>query len=223
MVRNPALELKFPMKKNTKRTVYRSCNKKELLAKIHSENNLIAGVDEAGRGSLAGPLICAAVILKKGQKLKGLKDSKKLSPKQREILFKKITENCVSYGIGKVSEKFIDKNGLIKAVQEANNIAVSKLKSKPDIVLIDGNDKQTLTIPYKTIIKGDNFVRGIMAASIIAKVTRDSMMRKYASTYPLYRFDVHKGYGTRLHMSLIRLHKPCTLHRKSYTPVAENL
>lgn len=184
---------------------------------------LVAGVDEAGRGSLAGPLICAAVILKKNQKLKGLKDSKKLSPKQREILFKKITKNCISYGVGEVSEKFIDKNGLIQAVQKTNNIAVSKLNPKPDIILIDGNDKQTLSIPYKTIIRGDNFVREIMAASIIAKVIRDEIMEKFACKYPLYKFDVHKGYGTRLHMSLIRTYKPCALHRKSYTPVAENL
>lgn len=182
--------------------------------------SIIAGVDEAGRGPLAGSVVAAAVILKPYQKLPGLRDSKKLSHAQREKLYKKITENCISFGVGEATHKFIDRYGLTKAVQKANNTAISKLKPQPSLVLFDGNDKQTTHLSHKTIIKGDTFIREIMAASIIAKVTRDREMLKLAKKYPKYRFDKHKGYGTRLHNSLLKKHKPCEIHRKSYTPVA---
>ena len=181
----------------------------------------VAGVDEAGRGPLAGPVVTAAVILKPGQKLPNIRDSKKLSHRQREILFEKITENCISYGIGEVSNKFIDRHGLTKAVQKANNKALKQLDPQPNYALFDGRDKQTTEIPHKCIIKGDTFIREVMAASIIAKVTRDRKMLKFATKYPQYRFEKHKGYGTRLHVSLLTKHKPCDLHRKSYTPVAQ--
>lgn len=177
----------------------------------------IAGVDEAGRGPLAGPLTAAAVILKPNQKLPKLNDSKKLSEKQREILYEKITKNCLAYGIQEVSNKYIDKHGLTKAMQKANNGAIAKLEITPNLVLFDGNDKQTTHLPHKTIIKGDTFVRQIMAASILAKVTRDRKMKILAKKHPLYRFEKHKGYGTRLHKSLLTKHKPCDIHRKSYT------
>ncbi len=183
----------------------------------------VAGVDEAGRGPLAGPVVAAAVILKPGQKLPNLRDSKKLSEKQREILFEKITKNAITYAVTEVSNKYIDKNGLTKAVQKANNDSISKLDPQPSHVLFDGNDKQTTHLPYETIIKGDTFIREIMAASIIAKVTRDRKMYKLAKKHPLYRFEQHKGYGTMLHKALLKKHKPCELHRKSYTPVAEIL
>ena len=143
----------------------------------HSAQTLfVAGVDEAGRGPWAGPLVAAAVILKPGQKLKGLNDSKKLSSSQRERLYDKIVKNCISYGVGEVSNRFIDKHGLTKAVQKASNKAIERLNPQPDFILFDGRDKQTIKIPYKTIVRGDTYVREIMAASIIAKVTRDRKM-----------------------------------------------
>jgi len=203
-----------PKKKKTRQTIF---SFKDLNLR---EGIRIAGVDEAGRGCMAGPLVCAAVILKPGQKLTGLNDSKKLSAKQREVLYEKITKNCVSFGVGEISEKFIDEFGLTKAVQEGNRIAVSLLKPVPELILIDGCDKQTITLPFRTLIKGDTLIRDIMAASIIAKVTRDRIMcDKYALIYPEYKFEVHKGYCTRLHTELLRKHKPCDIHRKSYTPV----
>ena len=183
----------------------------------------VAGIDEAGRGPLAGPLIAAAVILKPRQRIPNLNDSKKLTHKQREILYEIITKNCISWGVGCVSHTFIDKNGLTKSVQKANNLALKNLKTRPNMVLIDGRDKQTMEFPHKTIIKGDTFIREIMAASIIAKVERDRMMVKLAKKFPQYKFEKHKGYGTRLHQSLLKKHKPCPIHRKSYTPVAELL
>jgi len=200
---------------------------------IQSNTLLIAGVDEAGRGPLAGPVVCAAVILKKGQKLPGLNDSKKLSEKKREKLYELITKNCISYGVGVLDNLYIDEHNIVKAVQKANEIAVDellekieektgkKLKAESLLVLIDGCDKQILKVPFKTIIKGDTFIREIMAASIIAKVTRDRMMKKYDEMYPGYEFARHKGYDTRLHRSLLNKLKPCEIHRMSYTPVYE--
>ncbi|MBT3865454.1 ribonuclease HII [Candidatus Peregrinibacteria bacterium] len=188
-----------------------------------SDSQYIAGIDEAGRGPLAGPVVCAAVILKKGQKLPNLKDSKQLSHAQREKLFELITKNCISYGIGILDHEYIDKHNILKAVQKANEIAAKKLSPQPKLILIDGRDKQILKTPFKTIIKGDTFVRPIMAASILAKVTRDRLMVEYAVKYPEYRFEKHKGYGTRLHQQLLETHKPCAIHRKSYNPVANLL
>lgn len=180
-------------------------------------------MDEAGRGSFAGPLVAAAVILKPKQKLKGLNDSKKLTLKKREKLYKKITKNCISFGIGKVSNKFIDENGLTKAVHAAYALALKALNPQPDFLLIDGIEKPHLDIPYESIIRGDNLIKEIMAASIIAKVTRDRMMIDLAKKYPKYKFEKHKGYGTRLHKRLLSLHKPCQVHRMSYTPVCNEI
>jgi len=182
----------------------------------------VAGVDEAGRGPWAGPLIAAAVILKPQQKLPGLNDSKKLSSLKRERFYEKITKSCISYAVGEVSNDFIDQYGLTKACQEVNILALKQLRPQPNYVLFDGRDKQTTKIPHKTIIKGDTFVREIMAASIIAKVTRDRKMLEFARKYPAYQFEKHKGYGTRLHQALLNRHKPCAIHRKSYTPINEN-
>jgi ribonuclease HII len=184
---------------------------------------IIAGIDEAGRGPLAGPVVSAAVILKKGQRLPGLNDSKKLSEEKREELYKKITENAISYSVIAIDHEYIDRHNILKAVQKANKDAVKALDPQPDLVLIDGRDKQIITIPFKTIIKGDTFVREIMAASILAKVTRDRLMKKFAKKYPQYAFEKHKGYGTRLHTALLEKHKPCAIHRKSYTPVTNLL
>lgn len=169
---------------------------------------LIAVIDEVGRGPLAGPLVSAGVILKPKQKLPGLNDSKKLTPLARERLYEKIIKNCISFGIAEISPRFIDQFGLTKAVQKVNCLVVENMKIKPDFILIDGRDKQTIKIPHQTIIKGDTFIREIMAASIIAKVYRDRIMVNLAKKYPNYRFDLHKGYGTRLHQQLIKKHKP---------------
>lgn len=190
------------------------------------QNRLVAGIDEAGRGPLAGPVVCAAVILKKGAKIPGLNDSKKLTAKKRETLFPIIKKSAIAYAIATIPHAYIDKHNILKAVQKANFLAIKKLKTKPTLILIDGCDKQILdplNIPYKTIIKGDTFVREIMAASILAKVTRDRLMRRYSEKYPEYKFEKHKGYDTRLHRSLLQIHKPCEIHRKSYTPVANLL
>lgn len=203
-----------------------------MLARPHSKQKsmqfwakprLIAGIDEAGRGSFAGPLVAAAVILKPKQKLKGLDDSKKLTSKEREKLFKKITKNCVSFGTGEVSSKFIDENGLTKAVHTAYALAIEALDPQPDFLLIDGIEKPRLNIPYETIIRGDGLIKEIMAASVVAKVTRDKIMIDLAKKYPKYGFEKHKGYGTRLHKKLLALHKPCQVHRMSYTPVCNEI
>lgn len=176
----------------------------------------IAGIDEVGRGSLAGPVVSAVVILKTGAKLKGLDDSKKLSRKQRERLFELILENAEDYAVTLVPHTTIDKVNILNAVRIANKICVDSLKKKPDMILIDGRDKQILTLPHQTIIKGDTKVRCIAAASILAKVVRDKLMYHYARKYIKYGFERHVGYGTRLHRSNIMKHGYCEIHRKSY-------
>lgn len=178
--------------------------------------NFVAGIDEAGRGPLAGPVVSAAVILKQGAKLPGLDDSKKLSAKARERLFGLILENALDYAITAVSHITIDEINILNAVRLANNLCVEHLKIKPEIILIDGKDKQTLSLPHKTIIKGDSKVRCIAAASILAKVTRDKIMHRYAKEYKKYGFENHVGYGTREHKANIFKFGSCPIHRKSY-------
>lgn len=176
----------------------------------------IAGIDEVGRGSLAGPVVSAVVILKDNAKLAGIDDSKKLSAKQREKLFEKILGNAVDYAVTLVPHQTIDKVNILKAVQIANDICVRELKTKPDMVLIDGKDKQIIDLPFKTIIKGDTKVKCIAAASILAKVIRDKLMHFYAKEYSKYGFERHVGYGTREHRSNITKHGYCDIHRRSY-------
>lgn len=178
---------------------------------------IIAGIDEAGRGPMAGPVVCAAVILKERMKLSGLNDSKKVSKKNRERLFQLITKNSLDYSISIVSHLTIDSVNIVNAVQLGNYQCIEHLKYKPDIVLIDGRDKQILDIDWKTIIKGDQKIRSIAAASILAKVFRDNIMKYYASLYPKYEFQKHMGYGTRLHRSHMEEFGPCEIHRKSYS------
>ncbi len=179
---------------------------------------VIAGLDEAGRGPWAGPLVCAAVILRPGLKLPGLTDSKLLTRSSREFLFKLIIEKC-EYGIGIVSSKIIDCNGLIKACETAFKKAVQNLPRLPDFLLVDGNDHFKFDYPFKSIIRGDRRSRSIAAASVIAKVHRDRLMRSLARKYPHFHFDKHKGYGTRLHARLLRLHGPTKIHRFSFRPM----
>jgi ribonuclease HII len=176
----------------------------------------VAGIDEVGRGSLAGPVVSAVVILKPGVKLKGLDDSKKLSHIQRERLFELILKNAEDYAVTLVPHTTIDKVNILNAVRIANKICVDSLKEKPDMILIDGKDKQILDLPHRTIIKGDTKVRCIAAASILAKVVRDKLMYYYAREYSKYGFEKHVGYGTSLHRSNIVKHGYCEIHRKSY-------
>lgn len=178
--------------------------------------NVICGVDEAGRGPLAGPVFAAAVILPEGHIIEGVNDSKKLSEKKREMLFDKIIEECVCYSIGTASEKEIDEINILQATYLAMKRAVEGLEIKPDYVLIDGNRMPPLDIPAETIVKGDGKSASIAAASIIAKVSRDRYMLQLAEKYPQYEFEKHKGYGTKLHYEKIAEHGISDIHRKSF-------
>lgn len=178
--------------------------------------NLIAGIDEAGRGPLAGPVVSAAVILKQSVRLPGLNDSKKLSAKQRVRLFNLILKNAVDYSITAVSHLVIDKYNILNATRFANDLCISALQNKPDIAVIDGHDSQILDIPFITVVKGDAHVRSIAAASILAKVVRDAIMHRYSKEFPQYGFEKHVGYGTRLHRSSLAKHGFCAIHRKSF-------
>ena len=181
---------------------------------------LIAGVDEAGRGPLAGPVVAAAVILPNYYDLKGLDDSKKLTPKKRSQLFVEIQHQATAIGVGVVAAAEIDKTNILQATHQAMKMALGRLKPRPDQAVIDGHALPTQIIPNKGVIKGDQTIDVIKAASIIAKVTRDNMMEQYDIIFPAYGFRKHKGYGTREHMDKLRLNKACAIHRKSFKPVA---
>ena len=178
---------------------------------------LVAGIDEAGRGPLAGPVVVACVIMPKDSMIEGVNDSKKISEKKREILYDKILEEAISYGIGIVTQEEIDEINILQATKKALTEAIKSMDIKPQIILVDAlNDIDTLNIPYKSIIKGDAKSYSIAAASIIAKVTRDRIMREWDKVYPEYGFAGHKGYGTSKHILAIKEYGPCTLHRKSF-------
>ena len=176
----------------------------------------IAGVDEAGRGPLAGPVYAAAVILPEGMLIEGINDSKKLSEKKREELFDVICEKASAYFIAEVSHTRIDEINILNATFEAMNKAVNGLNIRPDYVLIDGNRIKGMEIPHETVVKGDAKSISIAAASILAKVSRDRVMYEMAKQYPLYGFDKHKGYGTKAHCDAILKYGACEIHRKSF-------
>lgn len=176
----------------------------------------IAGVDEAGRGPLAGPVYAAAVILPPDTVIKGINDSKKLSEKRREELFDEITEKAVAYNICSIDEKRIDEINILNATYEAMNGAVNGLKIQPDFVIIDGNRISGMTIPHETVVKGDAKSISIAAASILAKVSRDRFICEMAEKYPQYGFEKHKGYGTKAHNEAILKYGPCPIHRKTF-------
>lgn len=180
------------------------------------EYEYIAGVDEAGRGPLAGPVYAAAVILKPGARIDGINDSKKLSEKKREELFDVIIENSVAYAVYSVDEKTIDEVNILNATHMAMNGAVNSLSVRPDFVLIDGNSIKNMTLPHETIVKGDAKSISIAAASILAKVSRDRYIIKMAEKYPEYSFEKHKGYGTKAHTEAILKYGPCEIHRKTF-------
>ena len=177
---------------------------------------LICGVDEAGRGPLAGPVCAAAVILPRNCEIEGLNDSKKLSEKRREELFDVITEKAVSYGIAFASVEEIEEINILNAAMLAMNRAIAQLEPSAELALIDGNRNSAIEIPSRCIVKGDARCADIAAASILAKVTRDRYMLEMAEKYPQYHFEKHKGYGTKLHYAALREFGPCEIHRKSF-------
>lgn len=179
--------------------------------------SLICGVDEAGRGPLAGPVCAAAVILPPDLELEGLNDSKKLSEKRREALYPLICEQALAYGIAFASEQEIDELNILQATFLAMRRAVGQLGLKPGLALVDGNREPDFgDIPVRTIIKGDSRSANIAAASILAKVTRDRFMLEQDAVYPQYGFAVHKGYGTQKHYAALREFGPCPIHRRSF-------
>lgn len=184
---------------------------------------IFAGVDEAGRGPLAGPVVAGAVILRQPDFLVKLNDSKKLSPTLRETLFKQIKKQALAYGISIVAPEVIDKINVLQASLLAMRQAVGKLSLAPHLLLIDGNQTIESPLPQQTVIKGDTICRSIAAASILAKVTRDHLMYEYHKEFPQYAFDQHKGYGTLLHRERIQEFGPCAIHRKTFKGVREYL
>jgi ribonuclease HII len=179
----------------------------------------IAGIDEAGRGPLAGPVVASAVIFDVGYYNPYIKDSKKLSPRKREKLFNEIKKDAISIGIGIVDEEDIDKINILNATIKAMKKALLELSIKPDLLLIDGNIPLPTDIPQFNIIDGDDKILSISAASIIAKVTRDRIMDEYHKIFPQYNFSSHKGYGTKEHIIALKKYGPCKIHRKSFKGV----
>jgi len=176
----------------------------------------ICGVDEAGRGPLAGPVCAAAVILPDHLEIPGLNDSKKLTDKKRRELFPIIKEQAIAYGIAFASEQEIDEINILQATFLAMQRAIDQLEGKAELALIDGNREKDFGLPVKTVVKGDSLSASIAAASILAKVTRDDLMVAMAEKYPQYGFEIHKGYGTKAHYAALREHGHCDAHRMTF-------
>lgn len=191
---------------------------KEEEVKLYENNiNYICGIDEAGRGPLAGPVVVGAVILPKDSFIEGVNDSKKISEKKREKIYEQILEEAISYSVGIVDQKTIDEINILNATKLGVKIALEGLKQRPDVIMVDAlNNMDTLGIPYISVVKGDAKNYSIAAASIIAKVTRDRIMKEWDEIYPIYGFSKHKGYGTAEHIRIIKENGPCILHRKSF-------
>jgi len=192
----------------------------ENTARAKGYKNII-GVDEAGRGPLAGPVVAAAVSLVPGWFLEGLNDSKKLSPRVRENFFPIIKRNSLGYGVGIVDVATIDRINILQAALLAMKYAVEALPIRANLLLIDGNKSIDTEIDQWTIVKGDSLSHSIAAASILAKVTRDKIMEQYHKQFPHYAFDRHKGYGTSLHRNAIKEYGPCPIHRRTFRGVKE--
>lgn len=186
--------------------------------KLYSDKiKLIAGIDEAGRGPLAGPVVVGIAIMPKDSMIEGINDSKKISEKKREKLYDEITAEAIAWSVGIANQNEIDEINILNATKLALTRAIEKIEIKPDIILVDAlTNIDTKGIPYKSIIKGDSKEYSIAAASILAKVTRDRMMREYDEIYPQYGFSGHKGYGTAKHIAAIKEYGPCILHRKTF-------
>jgi ribonuclease HII len=180
----------------------------------------LAGVDEVGRGPLAGPVVAACVVLSQDFFLPGVDDSKKLTPKKREALFGQILESAHEVGIGIVGQKTIDRVNILNASLKAMWKAVNQLKTQPEFILVDGNQRiPNLPLPQMPVVKGDSQSLSIAAASIVAKVTRDRIMLKYHRKYPEFCFADHKGYATKVHIEALKAFGPCQIHRKSFKQV----
>lgn len=181
---------------------------------------ILAGLDEAGRGPLAGPVVAAACILPQGLLVAHVNDSKKLTPKMREQLFKRLTtDSSILYAVGIIEAEEIDRLNIYQATIRAMWQAIDKLATLPDCLLVDGMGLPHPLLPCQKIIKGDQLSQSIAAASIIAKETRDRLMRVYHEQWPVYGFDKHKGYGTAQHLEALEIHGPCPIHRHSFDPI----
>lgn len=191
---------------------------KAIEEEIHNSGvEYICGIDEAGRGPLAGPVVVGIAIMKPDSFIEGVNDSKKISEKKRELLYEQITNEAIDWSVGIVDQNEIDEINILNATKKALHMAITNLKIKPDRILVDALEHiDTCGIPYTSIIKGDAKVYSISAASIIAKVTRDRMMKEYDEIYPEYGFAGHKGYGTAKHIQAIKAYGPCPLHRKTF-------
>lgn len=191
---------------------------KEYENKLHEEGlQYIAGIDEAGRGPLAGPVVVGVAIMKPDSFIEGINDSKKISESKREKLYEQITEEAIDWSVGIVTEKEIDEINILNATKRALEKALDNLRVRPDRILVDALEHiDTKGVPYTSVIKGDAKIYSISAASIIAKVTRDRIMREYDEVYPEYGFAKHKGYGTAAHIKAIKENGPCPLHRKTF-------
>lgn len=191
---------------------------KEIENEIYNSGiETICGIDEAGRGPLAGPVVVAAVIMPKDSMIEGVNDSKKVSEKKRETLYEQIINEAIAYGVGIIDQKEIDEINILNATKKGLTTAIKELKVKPQRILVDAlTGIDTLGIPYTSIIKGDAKAYSIAAASIIAKVTRDKIMREWDEIYPEYGFEKHKGYGTKMHIDAIKEYGLCPLHRLSF-------
>lgn len=208
----------------------RLTNLKKVEEELYNEKGLkaIAGIDEAGRGPLAGPVVLACSLMPRDSMIEGVNDSKKISEKKREMLYEKITSEAISYGIGIISQQEIDEINILQATKKGLTEAIKDMESKlaekselgiikPDAILVDALTKiDTDGIPYKSIIHGDAISYSIACASIIAKVTRDRIMRQWDEIYPQYGFAKHKGYGTAAHIKALKEYGPCALHRESF-------
>ena len=177
----------------------------------------ICGIDEAGRGPLAGPVVVASVIMPENSMIEGINDSKKVSEKKREKLYDLILEEAISYGVGIIGQDEIDEINILNATKKGLTMSLEQLTQKPDLILVDALSKiNTLGIPYESIIKGDAKCYSIASASIIAKVTRDRIMREWDKVFPQYGFATHKGYGTSAHIKAIKEYGPCPIHRETF-------
>ena len=177
----------------------------------------ICGIDEAGRGPLAGPVVIASVIMPADSMIEGVNDSKKISEKKREKIYDQILEEAISYGVAIIGQDEIDEINILNATKKGLTVSLQELSQRPDLILVDAlNGIDTLGIPYDSIIKGDAKCYSIAAASIIAKVTRDRIMREWDKVYPEYGFEKHKGYGTKAHIEAIKNYGICPLHRKTF-------
>lgn len=197
----------------------RLINLKQYECELRSKGyKYICGIDEAGRGPLAGPVVVASVIMPENSMIEGVNDSKKVSEKKREKLYDLILSEAISYGVGIIGQDEIDEINILNATKKGLTISLQELTQKPDLIIVDAlNNIDTLGTKYESIIKGDAKCYSIAAASIIAKVTRDRIMREWDSVYPQYGFAQHKGYGTAKHIAAIKEYGLCPIHRRSFT------